>query len=1037
MKNINLTEWALNHRQVVYFFLLIIFIGGIFSYRNLGRMEDPDFTIRQMIVTVNWPGASARQVEEQVTDKIEKKLQDTPGLDYLKSQSNPGQSMIYVALKDDAVTESQIRPTWLEVRNMVNDIKGTLPQGVEGPYFNDRFDDVFGCVYALTGDGYSYEDLRERAEKIRRILLGVPSVKKVELIGVQAEKVYIEIETAKLAQLGIAPSDITSAVQAQDAMTASGMIETSSDNVYLRVTGMFENLDDLKALPIRANGHTFRLGDIAKITRSYIDPPDSKMYFNGQPAVGLALSMEKGGNILTLGSNLDKTLLQIKKDLPLGLELNSFSNQPKVVKESINEFVESLAEAIAIVLLVSFISLGVRSGVVVALCIPLVVTGVFISMKILGIDLHKISLGALIIALGLLVDDAIIAIEMMIVKLEQGWCREDAACYAYTSTAFPMLTGTLITCAGFIPVGFSKGSASEYMGSLFSVITIALLISWVVSVMVTPLLGHKLIKISPVSNMHDIDIYNTRFYRMFKRILTWCLLNRKRVLSITAACFVGSIFLLGLVKQEFFPASARPELIVEMRLPQGASIQATEQEANRFAQYFTDDADLVNYTYYIGQGGPRIVLVFDPVLPDLSFAQFIFVAKDTKARDELAKKVHELLATEFPDVRGNVKILNTGPSAPYPVMLRVSGYDHDKVREIAGQVQDRMAADPNLTDVNLDWNEKSKVMHLTIDQDKARMLGINSQTLGTNLQALLSGTTVAEFREKDKTVGIVFRINPDSRDSFSRIKDLNIHIGNGKFVPLDQIAKISFDAEEGLIWRRDLKPTITVQANTVEGVLGNDATQQAYANLKELRAALPPGYSIDIDGPSEMSAKAIGWLLQPVPAMLVIIVSLLMFQLQNIPKMVLTVLTAPLGIIGVSVGLLVTGRPMGFVVELGILALSGIIIRNSVILIDQIEQHSKSGEALWDAIIHAAVTRFRPIMLTAAAAILAMIPLVSSIFWGPMAVAIAGGLFGATVLTLLVLPTMYAAWYKVQPGSTLQPTAAEYAGQTGSHKVEG
>ncbi|SDF47631.1 efflux RND transporter permease subunit [Sporomusa acidovorans] len=1028
MKSFNLTAWALNHKQLVYYFIVVIFLGGIFSYQNLGRMEDPDFTIRQMVVTVNWPGATARQIEEQVTDKVEKKLQDTPGLDYLKSYSRPGQSIIYVVLKDDAVTESQIRPTWLEVRNMVNDIKATLPQGVDGPYFNDRFDDVYGSIYALTGDGYTYEELRERAETIRRTLLGVPNVKKVELVGVQTEKIYIEMETVKLAQLGMTPADITNAVQAQNAMAPSGMLETSSDNVYLRITGMFENLDDLKNLPIRANGNTFRLGDIAKIERSYIDPPDPKMYYNSQPAVGLALSMEKGGNILTLGENLDKVLSQIKKNLPAGLELNTVSNQPKIVKSSIDEFVESLAEAVIIVLIVSFLSLGLRSGMIVTFCIPLVIAGVFIAMKTLGIDLHKISLGALIIALGLLVDDAIIVIEMVVVKLEQGWSRFDAACFAYTSTASPRLTGALITCAGFIPVGFSKGSASEFVGSIFSVVTIALLISWAVAGMVTPLFGYNLLKISPVSNTQDYDIYDTKFYRLFKKILIGCLTHRKKVLGATVLCFVGSIFLLGLVKQEFFPASTRPELIVEIQLPEGASLQATEQEAERFARHFTQDNNVASYTYYVGEGAPRFVLTADPKLPNTNFAQFVIIAKDSNARTELSKKAHELFATELTNVRGNISLIKLGPSDPYPVMLRVSGPNHDKVREIAGQVRDSMTANPNLTDTSLDWNEKSKVMHLSIDQDKARMLGLNSQTLASSLQALVSGTAVTEFREKDKTVSIDFRVDSQNRNDLSRLKDLNIHIGNGKYVPLDQIAKISYDAEEGLIWRRDLKPTITVQANTIEGVMGNDATQAVYDNLKELRASLPPGYSIDIGGPLELSTKATRWLLQPVPVMVLIITTLLMFQLQNIPKMVLTLLTAPLGIIGVSLGLLLTGRPMGFVVQLGLLALAGIIMRNSVILIDQIEQQIKAGEPLWDAIINATVARFRPILLTAAAAILGMIPLVSSVFWGPMAVAIAAGLFGATVLTLLVLPTMYAAWYKAEPNQT--PPHDTPAGQT-------
>ncbi len=715
MKAFNLTEWALNHKQLVYYFIVVIFLGGLFSYQNLGRMEDPDFTIRQMIVSVNWPGATARQVEEQVTDKIEKKLQDTPGLDYLKSYSRPGQSIIYVVLRDDAVAESQIRPTWLEVRNMVNDIKATLPQGVDGPYFNDRFDDVYGCVYALTGDGYTYEELREKAETIRRTLLGVPSVKKIELIGVQTEKIYIEMATAKLAELGITPSDITSAIAAQNAMTAAGMVATTSDNVYLRITGMFENLDALKQLPIRAGGHTFRLGDIAAIERSYTDPPDAQMSYNGQPAVGLALSMEKGGNILTLGQNLDKTLAQIKKNLPAGLELNTVADQPKVVTASIDEFSESLLEAVAIVLIVSFISLGLRSGVVVALCIPLVICGVFVAMKMAGIDLHKISLGALIIALGLLVDDAIIVIEMMIVKLEQGWSRFDAACHAYTSTAMPRLTGALITCAGFIPVGFSKGSASEFVGSIFSVVTIALLLSWLAAGMATPLMGYNLVKAPPASHDPDHDVYDTRFYRLFKKILNQCLTHRKLVLTATAACFAGSVLLLGLVKQEFFPASTRPELIVEMRLPEGASLQATQQEAERFARQLDGDGNVANYTYYVGEGAPRFVLTAEPTLPDSNFAQFIITAKDVTARTALSQKARELFATQFANVRGNIKLIKTGPSDPYPVMLRVSGSDHDKVRAIAKQVEDSMAASPLLTDVNLDWNEKSKVAQLAID----------------------------------------------------------------------------------------------------------------------------------------------------------------------------------------------------------------------------------------------------------------------------------------------------------------------------------
>ncbi|CVK18937.1 efflux RND transporter permease subunit [Sporomusa sphaeroides] len=1013
MSNFNLTEWSLKHKQLVYFFVFLVFVAGIFSYQNLGRMEDPDFVIRQMVVSVAWPGASAREVEEQVTDKIEKKIQDTPGLDYIKSYSKPGQAVIYINL-NEAMPAKDIRPTWLEVRNMVNDIKGTLPQGVIGPAFNDRFDDVFGNIYALTGAEYSYEELREEAEQIRRTLLAVNDVKKVELVGVQAEKIYVEMESSKLAGLGIDPGIIIAAVKEQSAMTASGMLETSSDNVYVRVSGLFENIEALRNMPIRVNERTFRLGDIARVERSYADPMEPKMYFNGQPAIGIALSMADGGNILELGEELTKTAAVIRAELPLGMELSQVSNQPQVVKDSINEFVKTLCEAIIIVLAVSFFSLGVQSGIVVALCIPLVIAGIFVFMESMGIALHKVSLGALIMALGLLVDDAIIAIEMMTVKLEEGWGRFEAACYAYTATAFPMLTGTLITCAGFIPIGFSKGMAAEFTSSLFPVITIALLLSWIVSVMVAPLLGYRLIKpkhaATPGHNIHD-----TKFYRMFRQILVWCLSHKKAVLSTTAACFIGSIFLLGFVRQEFFPPSIRPELLVEMTLPEGSSLAATEQEAQKFADSLTGDPDIESYSYYVGKGSPRFILTIEPRLPANNFAQFIIVAKDVEARKTLNHKLEQLFDEQFENVRGNIKLIQTGPPSAYPVMLRVTGYDHEEVRELANQVRDTMAADPSLKNINFDWNEKSKVMRLTVDQDKARMLGINSHGLAQDLQTQLSGATIAEFYEQDRTVGIVFRIDAQNRKTLASIKDLPIHIGNGKFVPLEQIANISYDAEDGLIWRYDLKPTITVQADVVAGITGNDATKEIYESLKPVRESLPPGYSIDIGGASENSKTSVGFLLKTVPVMILVIMVLLMLQLQKVSLMVLTLLTAPLGIIGVSVAMLLTMRPMGFVAELGILALSGMIIRNSVILIDQIEQHRKAGETPWDAIINSTIVRFRPILLTAAAAILGMLPLVPSTFWGPMAVAISGGLLGATIMTLLVLPTMYAVWFKVKP----------------------
>jgi len=1019
MKNFNLTDWALNHKQFIYFFIALFFIAGVVSYKNLGRMEDPDFTIKQMVVAVAWPGATARQMEEQVTDKIEKKLQDLPGLDYLSSYSTPGTAVIYVNLKD-SVLKSDIRSRWVEARNMVNDIASTLPTGVTAPQFNDRFDEVYGVMYSLTGDGYTYEEMREKAQKIRRLLLSTPNVRKVQLLGVQTEKIYIELENSKLAQLGLDPAIITSTLQTQNAMTPAGMLETSSDNLYVRITGMFENMNDIRITPIQANGRTFRLGDIAKVTRSYSEPTDPKFFYNGQPSIGISLAMEPGGNILTLGENLEKTIERIRKELPAGLELHQTVNQPKIVETSIDEFVESLAEAILIVLIVSFASLGMRSGVIVALCIPLVIAAVFTFMNLLSIDLQRISLGALILALGLLVDDAIITIETMVVKMEQGWDRFNAACYAYTATAYPRLTGELITCAGFIPVGFSQGTASEYCFTIFSVITIALLTSWLVAGTATPLLGYLFIKIKPQAEKESShNVYDTKFYRWFKQILSWCLQNRKKVLIATVASFIGSIGLLGFVKQEFFPPSTRPELIVQLKLPEGASLQSSEDVARQFAERIQNDPDIAYYTYHVGEGAPRFVLSFEPVFPKTNFTEFVIVAKDLHARSALSEKINTLLSEEFSSVQGHVKVIASGMPSDYPVMLRVKGYDHDKVREIASKVRDTMATHPEVSNVSFNWDEKSKVMHLEIDQDKARMLGMSTQALAASLQSQLSGATIADFRESDKTVSMLFRFDAQDRSNPALLKDLNIHIGNGKYVPLDQIAKIRYDAEEGRIWRRDLKPMVLVQAEIRPGITGNDIAQQVYENdLKELRDSLPLGYSIEYDGAMENSIKATGFLKAPVPAMMIVIMILLMIQLQNIAKMVLTLLTAPLGIIGVAIGLILTGSPMGFVVQLGILALVGIIMRNSIILMDQIDQLLAAGEPMWDAIIDATIIRLRPILLTAAAAILGMIPLVSSVFWGSMAIAIAGGLLGATVLTLLVLPTMYAAWYKVQPSHT-------------------
>jgi len=1018
---INLAEWALKHKSLIYFFIILVFGMGAYSYQSLGRMEDPDFVIRQMVVTVAWPGASAQQVEEQVTDKIEKKLLDTPGLDYLNSYSSPGQSYIFVNL-DFSVDHEKIQSTWQDVRNMVNDIKDTLPEGVVGPYFNDKFSDVYGSLYAITGDGYSYEDMRTEAEKIRRILRDIDNVKKVELVGVQPERIYIEMESSKLARLGISPNTIISTLRSQNAMTPAGMIETSSDNVYLRVSGMFDNIEDIRDLPIRTSSGTVCLGDIASLHRSYAEPIEPKMYYNGQPAVGLALSMEEGGNVLTLGKNLSQAISKIQKDLPAGLEIHQVADQPKVVKESINEFVITLLIAIAIILIVCLFTLGLNTGTVVAIVIPLVIFATFTVMQGSSIALQRVSLGALIVAIGLLVDDAIIILESMTVKIEEGWDRTEAAGFAYLNSAGPRLTGTLVTCAGFIPLGFSQGSAAEYLGSLFWVVTITLILSWIAAVTVTPVLGYKMIKIKPSHQEPGFDLYDTMFYRLFKKTLNWCLENHRVVLICTVLIFIASILLLRFVKQDFFPNSTRPELILDLRLPSGSSIQATDETSKQFAKRLQNDPDIVDYSYYVGQGAPRFILSHEPVLPSNDFAQFVIVAKNHKARERVVKKVDNIL-TGFPSVEGHYRPIPLGIPAKYPVMLRVSGYDHDQIRNIAEQVRTIMASETYLHDVNMDWNQKSKVVHLTIDQDKARMLGVNSESLASTLQAQLSGVSIDEFREKDKTVGLVFRLDLGNRNDLANIKDLNIPLSSGQYVPLDQIARISYDVEDGVIWRYDLKPTITLQADITDGITGTDATKKVYQKLENLRQNLPSGYSIEMAGATESSVTAISNLLKVVPLMAIVIIILLMLQMESMPKMMLTLLTAPLGMIGVTPALLITNQPLAFATYCGILALAGIIIRNSIILIDQIDKQLEQGESTWNAIVNAAVLRFRPIMLTAVAAILGMIPLTTSILWGSMAVAIAGGLLVATILTLLVLPAMYAAWYKVTPMVDMPDTA--------------
>ena len=1005
----NLTEVSLKNRALVWYFIIVTAIGGIFFYFKLGRMEDPNFTINQMVVTAAWPGASADQMEQQVTDKLESKFRDIPGVKEITSNTRAGTSVVYVTLRDD-VDRSTIRDTWRDVRGFGNDVQSELPSGVYGPYYNDRFDDVFGSVYAITGDGYSMEELRQAAEKIRRQLATIDKVQKVKLLGVQTEKIYVEIEIAKLAELGISPTLLANALKSQNEMTPSGMIETSTDNVYLRYSGIFDDENAVKNTPIQANGKTFYLGDIATVERRYAEPGDTAMYYNGQPAVGIAVSMEDGGNIITLGNELKTAMTSIQSEMTAGLEIHQVSDQPKVVEESIDDFVSTLREAVIIVLAVSFLSLGLRTGMVVAGCIPLVLAAVFCGMYIFGIDLHKVSLGALIISLGLLVDDAIIAVEQMSVQLERGHSRFDAACHAFRATAKPMLTGTLITCAGFIPVSFSKGMAAEFCSSLFPVIGMALIISWIVSVMIAPLFGYYLIK--PAAKADEGEMYQSRFYLAFRGLLNWFLEHRKIVLATTAGLFALSIAMMGMIKQEFFPPSIRPEIIIDMELPEGSSLKASGQAASRFAQFLDENSEEIeNYTYYVGEGAPRFVLTVDPKLPTDNLSQFVIVAKDADNRDALTAKLKDYLAENIPEVKTNISVIQTGPPAPYPIMLLVSGYDKDKVRNIASQVADRVAQDPNNTDINMDWNEKSKVLHLEFDQAKLRALGLSPQAVAQTVYTEVSGASAAQLYSGDRTIDIQLRLADTDRQDLSQIKNLPVYSAGG-YVPLEQLAKISYEAEDSLIKRKNMQPTITVQANIKEGT-ANDATQKAYDAVKDIRDELPFGYKITVGGSLEDSEDSMKYLLIPIPAMIFIIMTLLMFQLRNGKDMILTLLTAPLGLIGVVAGMLLLNQAMGFVAILGVMALSGMIIRNSVILIDQIQKHIEAGEAPRDAIVDSAVLRFRPIMLTAAAAILGMLPLMTSSFWGPMAVAIASGLLIATILTLLVLPVMYAVTYKI------------------------
>ena len=1009
MMNNNWAAWSIKHKQIIYFFVFLCLTMGIYSFNSLGRSEDPSFTIKQMVVTASWPGATAKEVEEHITNKLEKDIQNVPNVDYISSYSRPGVCVINVYLKA-TVPGKEIRQRWLELRNIVNDAKKDLPEGTVGPFFNDRFDDVYGNIYAVTSDDFSYEDMRVVAEKIKQKFFLVPDVKKVELIGVQPEKIFIKISNAKLAQLGISIENLAAAIQSETSVLPSGTLESDSNNVHLRLTGSPDTLANIRAIPLQANGKILRLGDIAEISREYADPPEPKMYFNGQAAVGIAISMEEGGDNIKMGENLDVAIKNIRHELPLGFNLEQVANQPQVVKNAIGEFSQSLYEAIIIVMFVSLLTLGRSCGFVISVCIPLVLLTTFIGMYTFGIDLHKISLGALIVALGMLVDDSIVVVDIMEVKLAEGWDRAKAASYAFTTCAWPLLTGTLITCAGFMPIAFSSSSASEFARSLFPVISMALLLSWVVSATVAPVLGCAWIRPKPLSSKESL---NTPFYQKFRLLLTWSLRHRGTVLIATVCLFVSSLFLLNFIKKEFFPASVRPEILVELNLPEGSSLKATDEATLKLTGLIKDDEAVERVTSYVGKSAPRFVLVLEPVQPRDNYAQIIVVAKDLEKREYLEEKIKKMVSDNLPNVVSYSRSIPLGPPSPYPVMLRVTAPTDALVKEYAFKVRDKMKANPNITMTRFDWMEKSRNIKIEIDNDKLKQMGLSRKTVATALQAAISGYTIAEYLEGDQTIDLVFRLQETDRTSVANLAAISIPTSAGA-VPLAQVAKLSYDAEENMIWRRNLRPTITVCGGISGDATGNDVTQEVYESLQELRETLPANVKIEIGGSLEQSNKTLGYLLKPVPAMVIIMMVLLMLQLKDIRKLFIIICTAPMGIIGVMLGLIVFRASLGFMAELGILALTGIIIRNSVVLIDQINLHLEAGLSPWQAVSEAAIVRFRPIMLAALTTILGLIPMFASPFWNSMAVTIACGLTGATILTLIVLPVLYAVVFKIE-----------------------
>ena len=1035
----NLSEWALNNKGIVLYFMLLLGIIGAISYSKLSQSEDPPFTFKVMVVQTYWPGATAKEVSTLVTDRIEKELMTTGQYDKIMAYSRPGESMVTFVAKD-SLTSAQIPDVWYNVRKKVNDIRHELPSGVQGPFFNDEFGDTFGNIYVLTGKDFDYALLKEYADRLQLQLQRVKDVGKVELIGLQDQKIWIEISNTKAVQLGIPVSAIQEALQKQNSMASAGFFETGTDRIQIRVSGQLQSVDDIKKMPLLVGDKTIQLGDVADVYRGFSQPAQPRMRFMGDNGIGIAVSMRKGGDIIALGKNLETEFAQLQKTLPLGMKLQKVSDQPVAVQRSIHEFVKVLAEAVIIVLLVSFFSLGFRTGLVVAFSIPLVLAMTFAGMNLFDVGLHKISLGALILALGLLVDDAIIAVEMMAIKMEQGYSRIKAAGFAWKTTAFPMLTGTLITAAGFLPIATAQSSTGEYTRSIFQVVTIALLVSWVAAVLFVPYLGEKLLpdftkmghqapwyvrlwaritkkpqlQTVAISQDHHYDPYQSSFYLRFRKMVEFCVTYRKTVIATTVGVFVLSVLMFKMVPQQFFPPSNRAEILVDLKLEEGASLTATEQAVKKVEQFLSKQKGIDNYVAYVGTGSPRFYLPLDQQLPQASFAQFVVLASSLDDRDEIRRSLETQIKQLLPQVRTRVSLLENGPPVGYPLQYRVSGEDLNLVRKEAQQVARVISENPNTTNVHLDWGEPSKIISIQIDQDRARQMGVSSVDLANFLNASITGSAIEQYREKRELIEIRLRGDKAERVEVASLASLAVPTANGTTVPLAQIAKIEYKFEDGLIWHRNRLPTITVRADIRTNLQPATVVGELAETMDKLRAELPSGYLIEVGGTVEESARGQSSVNAGMPLFLAVVMTLLMIQLKSLSRATIVFLTAPLGLIGVVLFLLLFNKPFGFVAMLGTIALSGMIMRNSLILIDQIEQDRQAGHPTWEAIIDATVRRFRPIILTALAAVLAMIPLSRSIFFGPMAVAIMGGLIVATLLTLFFLPALYAAWFKVK-----------------------